>query len=65
MGVGSEPGVQDHALEAVWRWLVCVAAASVAARRRIGQWYILSRQRLWWGGMVLKEWEAARWKRFF
>lgn len=42
-----------------------VVAAMEAAKRRVGQWYVLPRQKLWWSGMVLKEWDNERWRKFF
>ena len=53
-GSTDEDGDED-ALQATQRWLVCAAAAAEGARRRSGLWYVLPRQKLWWGGMVMKE----------
>lgn len=55
----------NQAVQAIQRWLLCVAASQEAARRRIGESYVLPRQKLWWAGMVIKKWDDARWKRFF
>lgn len=54
----SQDGNEDAVL-AIRRSLICVATATEAARRRIGQWYVLPRQKL------IKEWDNQRWKQFF
>lgn len=56
---------RDRAIQAIREWLVCVAASREAARRRFEEWYVLTRQQLWFAGFVMKEWDDKRWKRFF